>query len=58
MTAQGNPRTIFNRAVERRNLLLAEAMARELGVVSLEEALALVFLVASGDRPRLVVLSR
>jgi hypothetical protein len=46
MTAQGHPRSQFRRAIQRRNLLGAEACAREMGVVTLDEALDLVCLVA------------
>jgi beta-phosphoglucomutase-like phosphatase (HAD superfamily) len=46
LTAQGHPRAIFHRAIERRNLLIAETTAREIGWVSLDEALELVCLVA------------
>ena len=46
MTAQGHPRVIFNRAIERRNVVLAEATAREVGGLTLEEALKLVLLYA------------
>jgi hypothetical protein len=46
VTSQGQPRTIFKRAVERKNLLLAEVTAREIGRVDLQEALSLVLLVA------------
>jgi hypothetical protein len=46
MTAQGQPRASFRRAIERRNLLGAETCAREMGIVSLDEALDLVCLVA------------
>lgn len=53
MTAQGHPRARFRRAIERRNLLGAEMCAREMGVVSLEEALALVCLVAEVAPKRL-----
>lgn len=42
MTAQGHPRAIFHRAIERRSLLVAETSARELGVIDLTEALDLV----------------
>jgi hypothetical protein len=38
MTAQGHPRAIFKRAVERGNLVIAEATAREIGRLTLEEA--------------------
>jgi hypothetical protein len=40
--AQGHPRAIFKRAIERGNVVVAEATARELGQLSLEEALQLV----------------
>ena len=53
MTAQGHPRTIFRRAIERRNLLTAEATAREMGAVTLGEALDLVCLVAEVEPARL-----
>jgi hypothetical protein len=53
MTAQGHARTRFRRAVERKNLLGAETCAREMGAVSLEEALALVCLVAEVAPARL-----
>jgi hypothetical protein len=43
VTAQGHPRVIFKRAVERGNVVIAEATARELGL-TLEEALQLVLL--------------
>jgi hypothetical protein len=46
MTAQGHPRAIFKRAVERGNLVLAEATARELGRITLDQALRLLFLYA------------
>ena len=49
MTAQGHPRAIFNRAVERGNLVVAEATARELGKLSLEEGLGLLFLYAEKE---------
>ena len=44
MTAQGSAATRFKRAIERRSLLNAEIAAREMGRVSLEDALALVVL--------------
>jgi len=53
MTAQGQPRARFRRAIERRNLLGAEACAREMGVVDLSEALDLVCLVAEVAPARL-----
>ena len=40
MTAQGHPRTIFKRAIERGNMTMAEATAREFAL-NLEEALQL-----------------
>jgi hypothetical protein len=46
VTAQGHPQSIFERAVERGNLVTAEATAREIGL-SLEEALQLVLLYAA-----------
>src|SRR5207244_9782366 len=52
LTAQGHPRAIFRRAIEHGNLILAEGMARELGQVTLAEALELVALVAQKDPPR------
>ena len=58
MTAQESPRAIFNRAVERKSLMLAMATAREIGVVSLEEALSLVALVAELQPERLDAFGR
>ena len=52
LTAQGHPRTIFRRAIERDNLLVAEATARELGRLSLDEALELTALIARKDPRR------
>jgi hypothetical protein len=49
MTAQGHPRAIFARAIERGNLIAAEAAAREVGNLTLEEALRLLFLYAEKD---------
>ena len=49
MTAQGHPRAIFKRAVERGNLVIAEATAREVGQLTLDEALLLVFLYAEKE---------
>ena len=40
-TSQGHPRTIFRRALERDNLVLAEVTAREIGRVTIAEALEL-----------------
>jgi hypothetical protein len=53
VTAQGNARNRFRRAIERRNLLGAETAAREMGVVDLHEALELVVLVAEVAPARL-----
>ena len=52
MTAHGQPRAIFNRAIERGNLLMAETTAREMGRVSLMEALKLTALIALKDPRR------
>lgn len=52
LTAQGHPRAIFNRAVERGNLLIAETTAREIGRISLVEALQLTALIAQKDPRR------
>jgi hypothetical protein len=52
VTAQGHPRTIFRRAIEHGNLTVAEATVREIGVVSLAEALALTALVAQKEPHR------
>jgi len=55
VTAQGHPRAIFSRAIQRGDLLVAEASAREVGRLTLEEALRLLFLYApraSGWRSR------
>jgi hypothetical protein len=58
MTAQGHPRATFHRAIERRNLLVAETTARELGVIDLTEALDLVRLVAEKTPQRLDAYAR
>jgi len=52
VTAQGSPRTRFRRAIERRSLINAELAAREMGIVSLEEALELVTLYGELREPR------
>jgi hypothetical protein len=49
LTAQGHPRATFHRAIERGNLLIAETTARELGKITLVEALELVALIAQKD---------
>src|SRR5262249_31997557 len=46
MTAQGHPRTRFQRAIEGRWLFHAELAAREMGTLTLDEALDLVVLYA------------
>jgi hypothetical protein len=58
LTAEGHPRAIFYRAIERKNLLAAEATAREMGVVDLSEALDLVCLVAEKAPDRLDAFAR
>jgi hypothetical protein len=45
-TSQGRPRTVFARALQHGNLIVAEATARELGRISLAEALELTILIA------------
>jgi len=52
VTSQGHARTVFRRAIEHGNLVLAEATIRELGVVALGEALELTALMASKESPR------
>jgi hypothetical protein len=52
VTAQGHPRAIFKRAIERGNVVVAEATAREIGL-SLEEALQLVLLYAAYEPAKL-----
>ncbi len=52
MTAQGHPRVIFERALEHGNALLAQMTARELGRITLEEALTLTALVAQKEPGR------
>lgn len=52
MTAQGHPRSIFHRAIERGSLVLAEQTARELEHIWLSEALELVALIARHDPQR------
>src|SRR5207247_1900177 len=52
LTSQGHPRTVFRRALERGNLLLAETTAREIGHVGLGEALELTALIAQHDPRR------
>jgi hypothetical protein len=52
MTAQGHPRAIFTRSIERGDLVTAEASAREVGKLTLEEVLRLLFLYAEKDPVR------
>jgi hypothetical protein len=52
LTAQGHPRAIFTRAIERGNLLVAETTLRELGRRTLGELLELVILVAEKEPRR------
>jgi hypothetical protein len=52
MTAQGRPRAIFKRAIERGNVVIAGMAAREVGRLTLGEALALAALVAQKDPAR------
>jgi hypothetical protein len=50
--AQGSPRSVFKRAIERGNLLIAEMTARELGRLTLADALDLLVLVIEKDPER------
>jgi hypothetical protein len=52
VTSQGHPRTVFRRALERGNLMLAEVTAREVGSIDLREALELTALMARADPAR------
>jgi hypothetical protein len=52
VTAQGQPWTVFRRAIATDNLVAAELDARLMGDVSLVEALELTALVALRDPPR------
>ena len=52
VTAQGHPLTRFRRALDRRNIFGAELAAREMGYVSLPDALALLALYAAEDSPK------
>jgi hypothetical protein len=49
VTAQGHPRAIYRRAIERGNVVVAEMAAREAGNLTLEEALELVCLYAAHE---------
>ena len=49
MTSSGHPRAFFRHAIEGRNLIAAEAAARELGRLTLSDALLLLELYADKD---------
>ena len=51
-TSQGHPYTVFRRALERGDLLVAEATAKELPRISLADALELTVLIAREDPGR------
>jgi len=51
-SSQGRPHSIFKRAIQRRNVVVALAAARELPQVSLEDPLELALLVARKDPRR------
>jgi hypothetical protein len=52
VTAQGSPRSIFKRAIERGNVVVAEATARKFAL-TLDEALQLVLLYAAYEPAKL-----
>jgi hypothetical protein len=52
LTAQGDSRAVYQRAIEHGNLLVAEATLRELGRPSLAELLELTILIAFKDPRR------
>jgi hypothetical protein len=52
LTAQGHPRAIFQRAIDRGNLLVAEKVLREMGRPTLLELLELTALIAEKDAAR------
>jgi hypothetical protein len=52
VTAQGHPRSIFKRAIENGNLVVAEMTAREVGRLTLHESLAFTGLVVRKDPGR------
>lgn len=52
VTSRGHPHAVFQRALERGNLWVAEAVAREVPHVSLEDALKLVHLYAEKQSPK------
>jgi hypothetical protein len=51
-TSQGHARTVFRRALQHDNLVVAEATAKEIGRISLVEALELTMLIARKDPRR------
>jgi hypothetical protein len=51
-TSQGRPYTIFRRALERKNLLVAQATAKELPPLNFTDALELTILIARKDPRR------
>jgi len=51
-TSQGRPYRVFRRALERGNLLVAEATAKELPPLNLTDAPKLTMLIARKDRRR------
>jgi hypothetical protein len=52
LTAHGNPRAIFRRAIVRGNLAVAETTMRQMGQIELAEALELTALIALKDPRR------
>jgi hypothetical protein len=52
ITSQGRPRTTFARALQNGNLYVAEALAREIGRISLAEALELTILIGRKEPRR------
>jgi hypothetical protein len=52
MDAAGCPHATFRRAIARRNLTVARAVARELPMITLADALALTLLILERDRRR------
>jgi len=52
LTSEGHPYAVLQRALSNGNLWVAEAVARELPKVSLEDALRLVHLYAQKESPK------
>jgi hypothetical protein len=52
VSSKGSPHGRFSRAIERRNLLEAEAAARELGGLELADALSLLLVIAAKEPAR------